>query len=368
MNLIYKKAGENVERILIYPYSKAYEAFVRYQNLLKDKEIVEVVSPRGWGLEDDYIESCNGWLKVSCEFSESLAKCTTVWFVEDERLELPEKLLWKKLQETILNHKQIIYTRFKNKYQYERAVNLIPRDQNITPNVEIPEMYWTLKKSCYSINTPVLVIFGIEENTEKFEIQVALRERFISKGYKISSITSRRDSELFCMHSIPAFMFGNELTEVDKIIQYNHYVKYIEQIEKPELMIIGIPGGIMPYDKVNHNHFGIMAYEISFAIPCDVSIMCLPYSTNFTGDYYDIKKDIYGKFRFDIECCHIAAVTIDTQTIVDDGKRNFVSLEKEFVRNKILLYNKKDVLDLTNEADLEWAIDNIIEKLSSYCY
>ena len=105
-----------MEKILIYPYSKPYETFIRHQGLLDDMLIVEAISPRGWGMENDSIEFENGEITVKCEFSDGLKNCSIVWFVDDENLELADKILWSKLHEAVKEHKKIIYTRlFINK-------------------------------------------------------------------------------------------------------------------------------------------------------------------------------------------------------------------------------------------------------------
>lgn len=355
---------KKLKEVLIYPYSKPYETFICHQGLLDDMVIVEVISPRGWGMENDSISSGTSEITVKCDFSKGLKNCNIVWFVDDEHIELPEQILWERLSEAILEHKKIIYTRYKNKKQYKKAMQYIPKDLKFSTSKKMQKEYWDLKNICYNINTPVLIVFGIDEYTEKFEVQVSLREKFISKGYKVSSITSRRDSELLGMNSIPAFMFEDTINVSDKIIQYNHYVKYIEQIEKPELIIIGVPGGILPYDKFNYNHYGIIAYEISYAVPCDLSIMCTHYNTNFTGDYSDLKKDIENKFGFNIIYCHIAAVTLNPITNVDNEKRKFVNIRRKLVQSKLQHYSKKDIIDFTKEADLDFAVNNIIDNLS----
>ena len=143
-----------------------------------------------------------------------------------------------------------------------------------------------------------------KKETGKLGVQLALREELIEKGYKVSSISSRLDSELYGLHPIPSFMFDRMNSETEKIQKYNHYVKQIELIEHPDIIIIGIPGGILPYDEIDHNEYGILAYEISYAVPCDAAIMCLPYNSDFTGDFSDLGTAVEQIFRFQTIGCH----------------------------------------------------------------
>jgi peptide maturation system protein (TIGR04066 family) len=359
-----------MEKILIYPYNKSYEPVVAHQKLIASSianiQIESLVSPRGWGLEDDIVDGSYGVIKVSCDFEAELDKCTMVWFVEDGNLQLPEDILFDKLHKAIRANKKIIYTRTKNYSQYKQAMTLIPND--IKVNINIHKNSNLLNKAmCYKINVPVLIVFGLEENTDKFEVQLGLREEFISRGYKVSSISSRRDSDILCVHSMPEFMFKNEISEADKIIQYNHYVKEVELDENPEIIIIGIPGGIVPFDSFNHNNYGIMAFEISNAVPCDCAVMCSPYYQFFNGDYSEVHKDMFNKYGFNVEYIHIAPITIDTRTIADNFIRGFLTIKKDFVKNKVRDYNRDDVLYLGDKSGLEIAVDGIINKLNSYC-
>lgn len=354
-----------MEHIMIYPYNSAYESFVTHMTLMNGYKIVELVSPRGWGLEGEIIESGEEGLIVNCDFSAGLSKCTVVWFVEDEYLPLPEKLLWDKLTETIQSKKRIMYTRYKEDKQYNNAIQVIPKELNLSVSKDIPPTNIVKRDFCYPIETPIITVFGLEERTQKFEIQIRLREAFMLRGYKVSSITSKRDSEILNMHSIPDFMFGNRLTEVEKIESYNYYVKQVETLEKPEIIIIGIPGAVMPFDRINHHNYGIMAYEISHAVPSDIAIMCSPYYVNSNGDFSDLKIDLFSKFGFDTYYSHIADMTIETKTLLEDGEINFVTLDKAFIREKINAYQRDDVLDLTDIPNIEKVVNRIMDELTT---
>lgn len=353
-----------METILIYPFNMDYASFVNNHCIMNNKKISSLVSPRGWGLEGEQIGDGDMSLLVGCDFNTEMNKCSVVWFVEDALLTLPVNLLKAKVNEVVQAGKKIIYIRYKNYDEYKQILPLIPEKNNISTEFVniLPEIQNI--GSCYSIDTPVITVFGLEENTEKFNVQVALRKEFMDLGYRVSSVTSRRDSDILGMHSIPSYMFSNEKSVTEKIIHYNHYVKKIEIMEDPEIIIVGIPGGILPYDKKNHNNFGIFGYEISHAVPSDASIMCLPYNKNMNGDFEVLKNDIRGKFGFETDCYHIAAVAQDTRTILESGLREFVTLDKDFVRKKIEKMKDRKVFDLTEGNDLQLAAEIIIDKLS----
>lgn len=357
-----------MEKIMIYPYNKDCGPIVRHPKLLKNHTVTNLVSPRGWGLENSRVENGGGILSVSCDFEKVLPGCTAVWFVEDSNLPLPEKLLQTQLSKAIDHGKKIIYTRYRNKSEFNKMVKLIPPDKDITAEVKLKIMDRVSKyRACYEINTPVIAVLGALENTDKYEIQAALREEFIARGYSVSSVSSRRDSDILGMHSIPDFMLESSLSGADKILQYNYYIKQIESEEKPEVIIIGIPGGAIPFDKFNHNDYGILTYEISRAVSFDCAIMTLPYFASFQDNFEKIGKEIYDRFRISVDYFHMAAITEDITENREISGRSFITLDGKFIRRKLKTWGLSNVCDLTERETLSAVTDKIIDQLSDNC-
>jgi peptide maturation system protein (TIGR04066 family) len=376
--------------LMIYPFNKDYEPVVRYQKLLKNSCITGLVSPRGWGLEHTQIESGTESLRVSCNYKEALSNCSAVWFVEDSNLSLPEPLLKARLEEAIQNGKKIIYTRFRNKEELNRMEQIIPSELNITrlfmaeKNIEnqiqehkipeqktqeqnIQEQNIQEQNVCYDINTPVIIVLGAYPDTDKYEIQIGLRNELLNKGYQVSSVSSRQDSSILGMHPFPEFMSVNMISETDKIIRYNHYIKQIELTENPEVIIIGVPGGAIPFDKYNHNNFGILPYEISRAVNCDCGIMALPYFSLPDDNFDKISRELYDRFRISIDYFHISAITEDITQSQDSSVKSFITLDRKFIRKKIGTYGKDNVYDLTDRTTISEVTDKIIDQLSANC-
>jgi peptide maturation system protein (TIGR04066 family) len=122
------------------------------------------------------------------------------------------------------------------------------------------------------IDTPVIFVLGTGERTNKFEIQLALRENMMKMGYKASQVGTREYCELLGFHSFPRFMFGNGISEISKIASFNRFIKSLERDECPDVIIIGVPRGIMPFNNRLPNGYGILAYEVSQAVTPDSTV------------------------------------------------------------------------------------------------
>ena len=96
-----------------------------------------------------------------------------------------------------------------------------------------------------------MLVTGISEYTNKFDVQIDLYSRFKKEGYSVGWIGSRKEAVLCGGESIPEWLYGTQLSFKDKIVYFNHYVKeYIEK-NKNEVLIIGIPGEVC----INDNYF-----------------------------------------------------------------------------------------------------------------
>jgi len=353
-----------MEKMMIYPYSKAYEPYVKSQELLGEYIVTALVSPRGWGYEGDVISDNQGKeYVISAEFSQKLDDCTCVWFVSDGRLELPKELLREKVLEAVKFGKQILYTRYGDIY-YEEMKKLIPTELYIEISVKQQDLLTLLPDRIYDIETPVIVVAGMSQDADKLAVQFILKRKFQEKGYATVVISSRRDGDWDGVYGMPGFVFDHSVSEAEKIIRLNHYVKQIEIREKPNLIIVGVPGAVLPFDGIDHNEFGILTYEISFAVPCDAAVFCMTYNPQFDGDYRQLAKDMENRFGFYVTGIHMASVATDAQDFYSERKLSYVSIDQKVVDRKVSEIHNDTVWNILNEQGAEKAVSRIIDTLS----
>ena len=284
----------------------------------------------------------------------------------------PDKKVYEQVNQKQVNQEQVNQRQVNQNQVNQNKVNQNQVNQNqVNQNQMAQEHKAQVQKIkepniCYDINTPVIAVLGAYQDTDKYEIQLALRNELLEKGYQVSSISSRRDSSILGLHPFPEFMYVNTINEADKIVRYNHYIKQIELTENPEVIIIGVPGGAIPFDQYNHNNFGILTYEISRAVNCDCGIMALPYfSLQVDNNYDKIAKEIYNRFRISIDYFHISAITEDITQ--DSFVKSFITLDRTFIRKKIGTFGYDNVYDFTDRTTITEIADKIIDQLSENC-
>ena len=210
------------------------------------------------------------------------------------------------------------------------------------------------------ITVPVVFVAGVAPYTEKFQVQLSLRNKLLENDYRVSQIGSKRYSRLFGFHPYPAFMNGRMSNE-QKVVSFKKYIKYIEGKEHPEIIVIGIPGGIIPVNKKHHFDFGITAYMISQAIRADYVVMNMLYGKNYTEEQLEgIRQVCRYRHNFEIDSFHLSNTLLDPTSLTYDQLK-FIKLGKREYEKKV-----DGLYDLLNSTDMDKLYEDMITKLASY--
>lgn len=170
----------------------------------------------------------------------------------------------------------------------------------------------------------------------------------IREGLRVSQISSRRYCDYLGMHSFPDFMFENQYSEKEKILLFNHWVKQIELYEKPDVILLGVPGGIIPYNDTFVNYFGITPYEVLQAVRPDSLILGLPYK-EYTSEFFE-EMNRLTTYHF--------GVSVDSFTISNDLFDLNSSMERQAPCYITVQPNKVDEL-LQKIGDTQYKVFNV---------
>ena len=135
-----------------------------------------------------------------------------------------------------------------------------------------------------TIPVPVVFVLGTGPHTNKLEVQTALGKHFRERGYAVSQVASRNLGNFLGYHTVPESLFSQAATTKDRIILLNRYFHKIYLRDKPEVMVIGLPGGIMPVNPIRFDELGEKAYLISQAVTPDAAVLCT-YAFEFNQEY-----------------------------------------------------------------------------------
>ncbi|WP_027183710.1 TIGR04066 family peptide maturation system protein [Desulfovibrio inopinatus] len=362
---------------MIYPYDWKSLPLVRNKGSIKGLDITQCVSPVGWGLDGidaghlDHGETLT--LPITSDFQQALGRADTVLFAHHDRESaLQHADLIEKIEQAIDEKKHIVCTVDLTQSEYEdldrrclqNKCNFTYFNTNLYQNSAMKQEMQGKKLLLKTITVPVIMVFGLTERVGSLDTQLALVNYLKSIGYKSSLISSRSDGSLFGVHSMPGFMLSHEFTSSEKIILFNHYLKNVEKTEDPDVLIVGVPGGLLPITNRETQNFGTLAYKITRAAQPDASLVCLA-SAHYTPEYFNrLTPLLTHRFSMDIVGYLAHNVVLDFlsgEDSLDDPR--FTVVDHQMVADAI----PKELADIVyTKQTREQLFEAVVEKLAYY--
>lgn len=360
-----------MKKTLVYPYDTYYEPAMRYEGGISgDYKITKIISPRSFGLvgtkickNDDEDE-----LIVERDFEVAINSVDAVLIVDtDIKLDFAN-VVYPKIVFALEAGKEVIVSRKLE----DAELKLLDGLQCAFLKGE-KATYERIRAASHGaeklekISTPVIAVFGAGTNTDKYEIQMNLRKQLTDIGYRVSQIGSRHDCELVGFHSFPDFMFERVSSGKEKVLMFSQYVKMIEMKESPDVILIGVPGSVLPLSEEFPGDYGITAFEVFSAVKTDAAICTLNYG-RYTKEYFDnLIPCLLYRFGLHVDCITMNDMIADMNITKELHELIYITIESElidsFIRDNttgITVYNTK------KDSDKKKMLDFIIEQLSSY--
>jgi peptide maturation system protein (TIGR04066 family) len=149
-------------------------------------------------------------------------------------------------------------------------------------------------------------------------------------------------------------MFMRQYTETEKIFRLNEYISHLTELESPDLVIMGICGGVMPINEAIHNNFGILAHEVCASLKPDAVIVSTLFE-DYPLEYFTELSNLF-KYRFSLEpdCINLS------NTMLDWGYLN------ELKRTKYLIKNQEAITkQLEKYKEMQTPVYNILDSRDS---
>ncbi|WDV46761.1 TIGR04066 family peptide maturation system protein [Clostridiaceae bacterium M8S5] len=355
-------------RAIIYPFSSETVYFIRNKKMIKDYEVVGAVAPNGWGFKNKDAGYADGGQDTNIRIKDNFEDIEfDVAFLVDSKLDLEFDYMYSQIEKITKKNKEIINLRRFKDEELKKIEELCKKTNTTFKNLlgkkyKLPDV-----PSLIDISIPVIFVAGLADRTHKFDIQLALRENIMKKGYRVSQVGTKNGCELFGFHSFPEFMFDNTIEQEERIKMFNLFVKSIEVIEKPDVIIIGVPRSLMPVCKKIPDGFGCMGYMVSNAVKPDAAIVSLMYNHYKKENIQEIQNVCKYRFGFEVDCFNIANNQLDHQDssfflnklyTVIDHKYIDEQIKKEYSKYQVPFFN------VHNEEDKEKMADYLIDVLA----
>ena len=268
-------------KLLVYPVNENLVPLVRYKDLLPSYSEVIPVAPRGFGYEGLDAALLDGGPMtgslVSCEFSEALQKADAVFFDHcDAPLNAGQYALL--IRETQQAGKAVLLTKSLKVFLASKGVAVAMDGVSILGR-PADDLLGNDEEKLLEIPVPCVVVLGTGRRTGKFDLQLNLRNVFQQAGYSVTQFGSKEYSSLFGFDPLPQFLFDLG-SQREKILAFNHLVYETVKRDNSDVVLLGVPGGIMPINPFEFDEYGELAFLMGTAVHADTgicSLYCAPY-------------------------------------------------------------------------------------------
>lgn len=204
---------------------------------------------------------------------------------------------------------------------------------------------------------------GIRMDSENVssEVYIELEKR----GYKTYLLSAKKEKKLInSVDVIPEIVINNKGYNREKILKFNHYIKQVEIIEHPDLIIVEAPGNLLEISKMVTGDFGSGAYIISRGISLDYVICNMPYFSGFSEKCDDLGQCIEARIEAEVDAYNITSQYLDLADAEENGVIEYMDVSRDLIVDEIK--NNEKIYYLQEKMEISRVVDDIIKKLESY--
>ena len=368
-----------MKKVTVYPFNEnSLFTSVYMSKLLPDLVISHLVSVYGSGLTGKkarYVCNLNmEELTVTNDIEGALEKCD-ILLVSDGKLDdIMHKNSLDVIESAIKKEKDIICAlkldleqveifKGKCKLKDKSFVYIGGIEEEIEESVKL----YRTSQSYYMPKTPIICISGIFESLDNYNygVLLSLIEKLKQDGYKCSGIVSNAEGKLMGMYPFNFLLKDKNYTEIEKINLYSNFIKHIEEKEKPDVLLLQIPGGLMAYDCKINNNFGIYTFYISKILKPDFFMYSVAHNIDVTQNIESLNKEINDLYGFNTDCVLTTNQVIDILHSKSSGKLStmYEKITSSYEK-AISQQSGSPIYELFNKHDMEMLYQQILNKLS----
>ena len=241
--------------------------------------------------------------------------------------------------------------------------------------------YGFLEKKChadYTTNTvykptaPVVFVHNLTVEADSFEVTLSLAQRFQRDGHRVSVIGARPEYNFLGMNGASLllnFFFGNQfLSAIPQCIKvFHHYLRMIELHQRPDVILINIPGAAISTQNYYYAETGVYLYLMTQIVRPDYAVVCMPYTDLNFDTFRVIHNEMQSKFGCGLDFIHFSNVMLHAeQTRLTEKKQTLYRPAQEIIQQtKTLRKNNLPVYCALVDEERELLYQKLIKSISS---
>jgi len=332
-------------RILVYPYNRNFCATIAYQRgLLTDTQIHTVLSPNGWGLvgkDAGYAGDRNNE-GIQVENDETFHTALT----NNDILLIPSGEWVKSIRDRVLSFIQHALVERKTVWcamtlsgdEHRGIQNICDENGAVFRYLPteasrlLPEKTIEKSRKLHKPNAPVIFIAEMLDDSDGYELLLALQQSLVINNYRSSAFCNRADGAIWGAYMLPDY---TQMSIDEIIIDFNDYIRKVENVEHPDVILVHLPECLMKYDDIFTNGCGAVPYMLSQAVHPDYMIACIPYGDVPESQLRKISETCKHRFGSEIGIFHMSGIHVDYNNSLSKRKMVYDYLSVDDVESKL---------------------------------
>lgn len=264
-----------MKKIVFFPYHPDLRTIIDHRYVMKDYQLAGFISFKE---DKNMIHQLNHILELEdASYDQLLHSCDAVIILDNYRDFKTDKY-YQVIEDAISQQKDVYITplaqtqldlkSYLGKYQ---LLECLP-DNTESIEETVNQNKHSVENKIYELDVPVIGVLGQGKHCDKFENQVLLKA-VLEEEYETTVVTTNALGALFGCFTIPSYIYENHSFE-QKVLYFNRYIYEISKLGNPDVMVLGIPEGIAPFERQEFHHFAEYPLIATSAVSIDMAFLC----------------------------------------------------------------------------------------------
>lgn len=309
---------------LVYPYNISFAALLRQLCKQDIYSIVSAVAVGNWfkeGIDASFFDegpSIGVPLKQNL-MNEIVSVDTVIWANQDYSNN-PElfNFIKESIKKVLQKSKNVVCCQPLSAedriiYEHYAATHGCKFKYVLSETGDVPSPYRSLNYP--AIDVPIIAVAGIYNHCQVMDVVSYLSNSLQADNCKISVIAPSQCASIVGYHAFPDFMLLGGLCEIEKIFKFRETILTIQNTEKPDAIIVGIPNNLLMFNDKYPGDYGMSAYEVFSSITPDVSIVCVDCDT-YSLDFEERLRHLMRyRYNVDIDAICISNIAVNRDSL-----------------------------------------------------
>lgn len=354
-----------MKKLMIFPFTYSEREIIMYKELIQGYILSATVV---WNQVDlQFILSKFGKTPdvfITEEFETALKMCDAVLFINNSDTDASATIYNDYIQKAINSNKEILFLK-----EQQQFFDLSPLEKNgycIAPNKD--DLLKATSNYIKNIDIAAIGVMGLGDFCNKFCCEIEIASFFRKKGYKVLHFGSKNFCGILGEENYPEFIYMKQYSVTQRILKWNQYLFERCDKEKPDLIILGMPGGIMPLNNKILNDFGEIPYIISNGIRIDSGVLCSYFYEKVEQKYFtEYKNFCKYKLNCDIDCICVSNSSCRFDPDSEESILEYLHFEPDIADKMIVDANNEEsvyIFNILNSTSKDKMLQNLYRELT----